>query len=83
MERRKVEGVSSENVLGNLSPGTKILSTPSSMMMAILIVPPDEPSLDMASAKAVVPSSHRQYSHESKDQNEERRESGTGWREGG
>ena len=39
--------------LGNLSPGTKIRSTPSSMMIAILIVPPDEPSLDMASANAI------------------------------
>jgi len=38
---------------GNLSPGTKILSTPSSVMIANLIVPPELPSLDIARAKAI------------------------------
>lgn len=40
--------------LGSWSPGTKILSTPSSVMMAMRIVPPEEPSRDMARARAVV-----------------------------
>lgn len=38
--------------LGNLSPGTNMRSTPSSVIIAILIVPPDDPSRDMASARA-------------------------------
>ena len=39
--------------LGNLSPGTNNLSTPSSVITHMRITPPDEPSRDMASARAI------------------------------
>jgi len=50
-EHRRVK--ETENSRGNLSPGTKILSTPSSVIIANLIVPPELPSLDIAKAKAI------------------------------
>ena len=38
--------------LGSLSPGMNILSTASSVIIHIRIVPPEEPSREIASAKA-------------------------------
>ncbi len=38
--------------LGSLSPGTKMRSTPSLSIIASLIVPPEDPSRDIASARA-------------------------------
>lgn len=43
-----------QNVLGSLSPGTKMRSTPSSWIIARRIVPPEDPSRDMASARAAI-----------------------------
>jgi hypothetical protein len=47
----------SQNV-GNLLPGTNILSTPSLVITAKRITPPEDPSLDMASETAACKSKY-------------------------